>query len=103
MKQDDVASLLGITQTAVSKYISNVRGQAIRIDQSEQIRSMMSDIASKIADGQISGPVLMVRFCEVCRVVRQDGLMCDLCRRSDPTLDARKCYICKPEKPAGVR
>jgi len=101
MKQTDVAYVLGITQTAVSKYLSNVRGQAIRIDQEMEIQSMMNEIASKIADRRVSGPRLVLEFCHVCEAVRGSGLMCALCQRSDPSLDIKKCLICKPMNPAG--
>jgi len=95
MKQTDVAYVLGITQTAVSKYISNVRGQAVRIDRKEEIQNMMDEIASKIADRRVSGPQLMLEFCYVCKAVRRSGLMCTLCERSDPSLDMKKCLLCK--------
>jgi len=95
MKQNDVANLLGITQTAVSKYIRHVRGRVIRIDKTKEIQTMMNEIASKIANEKISGPKLIPRFCEVCQAVRRKGLMCELCRRSEPTLDINACNICK--------
>jgi len=95
MKQNDVANLLGITQTAVSKYTRNVRGQAIRIDQQKEIQKMMNKIALKAAQGKIQGPQLIQGFCEVCKTVRQNGLMCGLCKRSDLTLDIMLCNICK--------
>jgi len=95
MKQTDAANLLGITQTAVSKYISNVRGQVIRIDQTREIQTMMNEIASKIAEEKISGPQLIPSFCEVCKAVRRSGLMCELCKRTDPKLDTLLCNVCK--------
>jgi len=95
MKQNDVAKLLGITQTAVSKYVGNVRGQAIRLDQTKELRKMMNDIASAIADEEISGPQLIVRFCEVCTTARRHRLMCGLCKHSDITLDIDSCDVCR--------
>jgi len=95
MKQTDAANRLGITQTAISKYIAHVRGQEIRISQNQEIRNMMNQIVLKIADGEIAGPQLILGFCEVCRAVRQNGLMCQLCKRSDPTFDIRSCNACK--------
>jgi len=95
MKQTDVALILGITQTAVSKYLNNVRGQAIRIDHTEAIQNKMNKIASKIAERKVSGPQLMLEFCDVCKAVRQRGLMCQLCERSDPSQERKKCAICK--------
>ena len=95
MKQRDVANLLGITQTAISKYVRDVRGQVIKIDQTREIRNMMNEIASEVADEKISGPQLTLRFCEVCIAVRRNGLMCELCKRFDSTVDIQLCNVCK--------
>lgn len=95
MKQTDIANMLGITQTAISKYIRHVRGRAITIDQTEEIQNMMDDIALRIANEKITGPQLTLEFCEVCRVVRLNGLMCKLCKLSDQTLDIAMCNVCK--------
>ena len=97
MKQTDVALFLGITQTAVSKYISNVRGQAIRIDRTKEVQNRMNEIASKIAEKRVSGPQLILEFCKVCKTVRRKGFMCELCQRSDPTLNNTQCNICRIE------
>ena len=95
MKQNDVARLLGITQTAISKYVRDVRGRVIRIDQTEEIRNMMNQIASQAANKKIAGPQLTLKFCGVCKIVRQNGIMCELCKRSDPILDVNLCNVCK--------
>jgi len=95
MKQGDVAVILGITQTAVSKYTRQVRGAVLKIDDSEQIRTMMQQITNLIADKKISPQDLTLRLCQVCQVVRRNGLMCPLCKRSDPTINIRTCQICK--------
>ena len=94
MKQNDVAKILGITQTAISKYVRDVRGRVIRIDQTEEIRNMMNEIVSQTATDKISGSQLTLRFCEVCRMVRRNGIMCELCKRSDPILDINLCKVC---------
>ena len=98
MKQNDVAGLLGITQAAVSKYTRQVRGTAIKIDQTQEIQAMMLMIAQRVAEKRLPGPQLFIELCEVCKVVRQRGLMCPLCKRTDPTIDIQKCQICKEDK-----
>jgi predicted transcriptional regulator len=94
MKQTNVAPILGITQTAVSKYVGNVRGQAIRIDHDRRIRNMMDDIALKIANQKVKTPQTTLGFCVVCKAVRESRLMCEMCGRTDPTLDIKACTIC---------
>jgi len=94
MRQNDVANRLGITQTAISKYVRDVRGHVIRIDQTEEIRSMMNKIVSQAANEKISRTQLTLGFCEVCKMVRRNGIMCELCKRSDPVLDIGLCRVC---------
>jgi len=95
MKQNDVAELLGITQTAVSKYTRQVRGAVLKIDQTKEIQSMMKEIARQLANGHTKRQDLAVKFCEVCKTVRQNGIMCHLCKRSDPTINVKTCLVCK--------
>jgi hypothetical protein len=94
MRQNDVANRLGITQTAISKYVRDVRGQVVRIDQTKEIRSMMNRIVSQAANEKISRTQLTLGFCEVCKMVRRSGIMCELCKRSDPVLDIDLCKVC---------
>jgi predicted transcriptional regulator len=96
MKQNDVAELLGITQTAVSKYKTQVRGATLKIDQTEEIQSLMKKIADQLANREITRQDLVIKFCEVCETVRKTGIMCNLCKRSDPTINVKTCLICKP-------
>jgi len=95
MKQNDVAELLGITQTAVSKYTRQVRGAVLKIDQTEEIQSMLKKIASQLANDDITRQDLVVEFCEVCKVARRTGIMCNLCKRSDPKINVETCLVCK--------
>jgi predicted transcriptional regulator len=98
MKQSDVADLLGITQAAVSKYNRQIRGATIKIDQIREIQVLMQEISKQLAEKRLSSPQLSIKICEVCKVVRQEGLMCLLCKRSDPALDIEKCHVCKSKK-----
>ena len=100
MKQEEAARLLGITQAAVSKYTRKVRGIALNIEKIEEAQAMTTDITNLLAGGQISRPELVKKFCSVCTVVRKTGAMCELCKRSNPSLDVRQCLICMSENSA---
>jgi predicted transcriptional regulator len=95
MRQVDVAALLGITQTAISKYTNQIRGATLEIDQAEEIESMLKDIAHQLANKKLAQQDLVAKFCQVCRTARKTGIMCNLCKRSDPELDTETCQICK--------
>lgn len=95
LRQIDIASLLGITQTAVSKYTRDVRGRVVHIENVEEVQQMITRTAMMLVNGGMSRRQLVIRFCEICRLVRQKGLMCELCKRSNPSLDIYQCLICK--------
>ena len=97
LKQDEAALLLGITQAAVSKYIRQVRGRALNIERIGEARAMTLSMSNSLAKGQISRPELVKKFCLVCRLVRQKGAMCELCKRSYPSLDVKHCLVCMSE------
>ena len=102
LKQKEVAELLGITQTAVSKYTRFYRGTVIEVQRIEEANVVLKETVSLLADGQMDKYELSEKICTICAIVREKGVMCELCSISDPTIDNTKCIVCcpnvKPEK-----
>jgi len=97
LKQKDVARLLGVTQTAVSKYTRHVRGIVLKIEDVEEIQPTLKEIVVSLVDGHISKYELVVKFCAACEIIRRKGLMCELCRLSDPSIQVQQCFVCHPD------
>src|SRR6059036_3652913 len=93
MKQELVAQRLGITQAAVSKYRHQVRGEAVDLEAAAEVRQMSKDIASTLVDNPSPLDVSR-RFCQACTDIRALGLMCETCRKVDPSWDVEHCTIC---------
>lgn len=98
LKQKDVASLLGVTQPAVSKYVRQVRGLALKIDDVEEVQPTLKEIVVSLADGRMSKYDFVTKFCVVCDIIRRNGLMCELCKRSDPSIDTQQCPVCHSDR-----
>ena len=94
LKQKDVANILGVTQTAVSKYTRHVRGIVLKVEDVEEIKPKLKEIVVSLANGQMSKYELAAKFCVICETIRRSGLMCDLCKRSDPSIDVQQCFVC---------
>ena len=93
MKQELVAERLGITQAAVSKYRHQVRGEAVHLEDSKEVRQMSKNIASSLVEPP--NPLEISRqFCQACTDIRALGLMCETCRKVDPAWDVEHCTIC---------
>ncbi len=95
LKQKEAADLLGVTQTAVSKYAHEVRGRVLLIENDEEVRTRIIEIAVSLVEGNLNRPTLAMQMCDTCRFVRTKGLMCHLCKREDATLNIGECKLCR--------
>ncbi len=99
LKQKDVANLLGVTQTAVSKYTRHVRGTVLKIEGIEEVQPTLKEIVISLANGRMSKYELVAKFCVACEIIRQKRLMCELCKLSDPSIDIKQCFVCQTNPP----
>ena len=74
MTQKEISEILGITQAAVSQYVSNKRGS--RIELPDDVRAAIADLADDIIGGGIDD--LTRRMCEICKKIRE-GEHCEIC------------------------
>lgn len=96
LKQQEVADLLGITQTAVSKYTNHCRGAVLEVREVINVQPVLKETVFSLANGEMSKYELAEKLCKVCRIIRQSGLMCELCEISDSAIDNKKCIVCCP-------
>jgi hypothetical protein len=94
LKQDQVAEILGVSQSAVSKYSRKVRGHAIKVDDIEEIRPLIDGMVSLLLDRKRQSAELLQLFCQACIAVRKTSLMCTFCQKSDPTIKLEECRFC---------
>jgi len=76
MSQVEVARKLGITQPAVSQYVSSLRGKedtekilAKIVD--KEIKSLSDDIAS----GKLRQEEVINKYCEICKLLKKKGVL----------------------------
>jgi len=94
LKQKEVAQLLGVTQTAVSKYTRHRRGAVLEVREVDDAQPVLKETVFSLANGQMNKYELAEKLCIVCEIIRRRGLMCKLCALSDPTIDSSKCIVC---------
>jgi hypothetical protein len=95
MTQQEAARLLGITQPAVSKYMHNKRGVAIKLQGIPRVDVATSKIAAMLVSGRVGQVQIMSKLNKVSIQVRKDRLMCDLHKRLEPGLNLSSCRICE--------
>ena len=97
LKQKHVAELLGVTQTAVSKYTSHCRGAIFEVTEVEGVQPVFKETVFALANGDMSKYELTEKLCNVCGIIRRSGLMCIICKVSDQNIDNTKCIVCCPK------
>ncbi len=95
LRQVEVANLLGVSQPAISFYTRNIRGKAIDLENDEEIRRMISNVVGSLAQGSLSHRDLTLMYCGICKTIRAKGLLCNLHKAFDPSIDTAKCSLCK--------
>jgi predicted transcriptional regulator len=93
LKETKVAEILGITQSAVSKYNKKVRGTAIHIENLSEIRPITNQMISHLLSNPVPRMEIMNLFCQVCRLIRSKGLMCPLCQQNQKP-EINGCNFC---------
>ena len=93
MKQNDAANLLGITQTAISKYIHQVRGSSLLIE-SETVTMKIASTAIALVNGELKRKEVPLQICNVCKLIREQGLMCGICRQINAIPNEEECNLC---------
>ncbi len=94
LNQNEVAELLGISQSAVSKYTRKTRGYVIRIDNIEEIQIQVDSMVSLVVAGTGERTDLLRLFCQTCEAIRRKGLMCEFCQRTEPRIKIEECTLC---------
>ena len=70
MRQVDIARLVGISQSAVSRYINMERGLYRRmVDELPEMRSLLEGAVAKLGKGE------NLSICDLCREMRDRGLL----------------------------
>jgi len=92
--QAQVATALGITQPAVSKYFWDKRGRAIDFDHRDDVKNMTEAITDGIAHRKLDRVQVANMIKEICDYVMRSGYMCDLHFEVEPLVKNSNCKIC---------
>ncbi len=95
MTQQQAAKLLGVTQPAVSKYLHEKRGAAIRLSGIKEIEQATNDIAKMVSSHNVEPVKIMSKIEAACDYVRRHRYMCELHKRLEPELDVNSCHVCE--------
>lgn len=95
MTQQEAAKLLGVTQPAVSKYLHEKRGAAIKLTGIREIERATNEIAEMVSSHKAKPIEVMSKIEAACDYVRKNRYMCDLHKKLEPSMDIDSCHVCE--------
>jgi len=94
LNQAETAKLLGVSQPAISLYCRKIRGKTINLENDHDIENLIERLAERLAKSKLPYKEFVLRLCEICRTIRAKGLLCEIHKVFDPSIDIENCGIC---------
>jgi uncharacterized protein len=96
LNEKQTADLLGLSQSAVSRYIGRERGSnLIAIEKTTEVLDLINQMVLSIITEPQNKTRVLELFCQTCTTIREKGLMCPTCQKEMPQQWAEKYFFCR--------
>ena len=93
--QQEISEMLGLSQPAVSKYLSGSRGFYLDVSIINEVEESVKHLASLIAIGRLKGYSLELELARIVISMLGRGYACQLHAKLDTTITPYECGVCK--------
>jgi len=94
LTQTQIAGLLHITQSAVSRYLKMDRGGLIDGRKFEDVEKELRDFAGEVVERKPSEYEIHARIVRITLEMLGKGYICSFHSKVDPEIDPKKCRVC---------
>jgi uncharacterized protein len=95
LNEQQTAVLLGLSQSAVSRYVGRERGNLLPIEDSSEIIALITQMVTSLIKDPSNKMEILKLFCQTCQAVREKGLMCPNCQKEMPHEWVKTCLFCR--------
>jgi predicted transcriptional regulator len=95
MKERQAAEILGLSQSAISRYTSKNRGNTITIENVPEVQTLIDQMINLLMHNAHQKNEILELFCQTCIIIREKGLICDLCQEKTGGTDLETCDFCR--------
>jgi uncharacterized protein len=95
LNEEQTAQLLGLSQSAVSRYVGRERGNLLQLENSTEILVLIDQMVTFLIKEPNKKEELLNLFCQACTAIREKGLMCPYCRKEMPQQWVENCSFCR--------
>ena len=96
MKEQQAAEILGLSQSAISRYTTKDRGNIVTIENVPEVQTLIDQMITLLLNGKPDQTnKILELFCQTCKVIREKGLMCQLCQQKMRETQLEPCTFCR--------
>jgi uncharacterized protein len=95
LNEKQTADILGLSQSAVSRYIGRERGNLLEIEGTTEVIALIDQMVTYLIEQPDNKTEFLKLFCQTCQTIREKGLMCAHCQKEMPLGWAEKCLFCR--------
>ena len=95
LNEQETGRLLGLSQSAVSRYMSKERGNLLPLEGATDILALIDQMVISLIKEPNNKNQVLTLFCQICRAIRQKGIMCPLCQKEMTKVWAEPCLFCR--------
>ena len=95
LNEKQTADLLGLSQSAVSRYVGRGRGNLLNIEGTPEVLALIDQMVNHLIKAPDNKTEMLKLFCQTCTTIREKGLMCPTCQKQMPREWAEKCFFCR--------
>ena len=95
LNEQETAKLLGLSQSAISRYLNRERGNLIVLENSTDILTLIDQMVTSLVNEPNNKAEMLKLFCQTCQEIREKGLMCPHCQKDMKVEWSEKCFFCR--------
>ncbi len=95
MKEHQAAEILGLSQSAISRYATKNRGNILTIDDVPEVQMLVDQMINLLVYNAHQKNEILELFCQTCKIIREKGLICQLCRNKMRETQLETCAFCR--------
>jgi uncharacterized protein len=95
LNEKQTADILGLSQSAVSRYIGRERGNILNIEGTTEVIALIDQMITHLIKQPDNKTEILKLFCQTCQTIREKGLMCPNCQKEMPQAWAENCFFCR--------
>ena len=90
-----IASILVMTQSAVSRYANMKRGSVVDLSDRRDVMERIQSLANRIVEEELDPFTIQTELMKIALYSLAKGYVCEFHEKIDPRIDPDKCNVCK--------